>query len=424
MVKLIVGAQWGDEGKGRVVDVGKPAKLYVRYSGGNNAGHTIVLGHTTLKLHLLPSGVLHPSAMLALGGGLVVDPRALCAELDEVSAIVGVERFNGLFKISPRATVITPYEIVLDKLLEDLRAEHTGRALGTTGRGIGPAYAMKSLRIALRMGDLLEASLVKERVGFLDAVVRRMDPQLSLSLDAVCEDLVACGERLRPYIHNVDRLVRDAVQNGQDVVFEGAQGAMLDLDYGTYPYVTSSNTGLAGLLASVAISPASITERIGVVKAYTTRVGDGPFPTELLDALGTGLRERGVEYGATTGRPRRCGWLDLVPVRRAIQVNGLTGLVITKLDVLTGMDVIRVGVRYGADGKVWNELPDYVRNWEHIVPEYEDFIGWHAPITKDNFRGSRAEEYVQYVERMLGIPVVGVSIGAERNAYIPLHAAG
>jgi len=417
---VIVGAQWGDEGKGKVTDLlAEQAQVVVRYQGGNNAGHTVVVGQQTLKLHLIPSGIHRPGVLCVIGNGLVVDPRALVAEMDELEA-------NGLdtsgLRISANAHLVMPYHLILDGSEEERRG---GKSLGTTRRGIGPTYTDKVARYGLRVQDLLDMAIFGEKLSQAleqkNALLTAVYGKEPLEMEPILEEYGACAQRLRPNIVDASLLVHKALTQGQNVLFEGAQGTLLDIDHGTYPFVTSSSPVAGGACTGVGIGPRQIDGVIGVSKAYTTRVGAGPFPTELTDAVGDHLVEVGREYGTTTGRRRRCGWFDGVILRYAARVNGLTGLALTKLDVLTGLPRLKICVRYEYDGQMLKEFPYQGAVLARCQPIYEELDGW-----TDEISGARAYDelppqaraYITRLEELAGVPIDIVSVGPEREQTI------
>jgi adenylosuccinate synthase len=418
---VVVGAQWGDEGKGKVVDLyAEQADVVVRYGGGANAGHTLVIDGVKLVTHLLPSGILHPGTLCVLADGMVIEPETL---LEEIAAAKtrGLLRSDADLLISRRAHVILPYH----KQLEALR-EKRAHAIGTTLRGIGPAYEAKAARRGIRIGDLAAparlAALIEQNLDEVGAVIRHLGGTPPAA-GPLCEAALAAGARLAGYVGDAGATIDRALAAGKNVLFEGAQGTLLDLDHGTYPFVTSSATVAAGACLGAGIGPGRIDGVIGIAKAYTTRVGAGPFPTELPDADARALREAGSEFGATTGRPRRCGWLDVPALRLAVRVNGLTGLALTKLDVLCGLPAISVCISYRLDGQVVSELPMDAADLDRLEPEYETFPGWteetsHARTLAD--LPPRARAYVEAIAARVGVDLVLVSVGPERNATIRL----
>jgi adenylosuccinate synthase len=422
----VVGAQWGDEGKGKVTDLlAEQADVVIRFQGGNNAGHTIVRDSEVYKFHLIPSGILYPGKCCAIGNGVVVDPKVLT---DEMEALRRRRVDISGLRISANAHLIMPYHLLLD---------HAGEAklgelqIGTTRRGIGPCYADKAARLGIRMQDLLDEKILKQKIYAAMEPKRLMlrpfakDP--ALDLHTMTEDYRTFGHRLEPYIADTAPIAWRTLDEGGLVIFEGAQGTMLDIDHGTYPFVTSSNPVAGAACVGAGVGPKDIDEVWGVAKAYATRVGAGPFPTELHDHTGERIREAGGEFGTTTGRSRRTGWLDLVALRYAVRVNGLTGLVITKLDVLTGIDPLRVAVRYlGPEGATFDSFPYHQSILHKATGDLVELPGWDEDIT-----GARSvdelprntQAYLEYVSEFLGIPVVMVGVGPGRQEIIWTGAA-
>jgi len=420
---VIVGAQWGDEGKGKVVDLlSEEADVVVRYQGGNNAGHTVENERGKFALHLVPSGVCNPGTLVIIGNGVVVDPVALREEIDGLEER-GVSTAN--LKVSGNAHLIMPYHILLDKVGENVLGR---KKIGTTRRGIGPAYADKAARVGIRVQDLLDPGIFREKVrAAMDTkaeILRLLYDQNVSGLEADCDRYLQMAETLRPYIADTTLLLNGALKEGREVLFEGAQGTLLDIDHGTYPFVTSSNPVAGYACVGAGIGPTDIDGVLGVCKAYATRVGEGPFPTELLDSVGQTLRDRGNEYGTTTGRERRCGWLDLVALRYSVRVNGMTGLIITKLDVLNKMDEIQVCMGYSFGGERFNEMPPHQSTIHKATPVYETLAGWKADIScarswEDLPR--EAQDYLDLVSDQAGVPVKLVSVGPRRDETIDLR---
>jgi len=419
---VAVGAQWGDEGKGKLVDWLAPAAdLVVRFHGGNNAGHTLVVEGQKTVLHVVPAGVLNPDTQNLIGPGVVVDPEILLGELDVLQAR-GVLRDPSRVRVSGRAHVILDWHTALDKAREE-RAQ--GRAIGTTGRGIGPTYEDKVGRRGIRVADLLDPvglrlliSRLAEQKNFELVEYYRWQP---VDEEALYAKAVEWGRRLEPYVDHTGRILERALREGKTVLFEGAQGTFLDIDHGTYPYVTSSNCVAGAVCAGAGIGPTRIDRVLGITKAYTTRVGGGPFPTELDDAQGEELRRLGAEFGATTGRPRRCGWLDAVMLREACAVNGFTSLAVNKLDVLSGIAKVQIATAYRIDGKRTEEFPMTLGELERAEPEYESHAGWTEDLRElrrfeDLPRNAR--DYVARIEALVGVPVELISVGPERDETI------
>ena len=423
---VIVGAQWGDEGKGKVTDLlAERADVVIRFQGGNNAGHTIVRGDEVYKFHLIPSGILYRDKICAIGNGVVVDPRVLIDEIDALRRR-GID-VSGL-RISANAHLIMPYHLMLD---------HAGEAklgklqIGTTRRGIGPCYADKAARLGIRMQDLLDEKILKQKImAALEPKRLSLRPfakDPALDLHAMTEEYRTYGHRLEPYIADTAPIAWSALDRGGLVVFEGAQWAMLDIDHGTYPFVTSSNPVAGSACVGAGVGPTDIDEVWGVAKAYATRVGAGPFPTELDDDLGERMRRAGGEFGTTTGRPRRTGWLDLVALRYAARINGLTGLVITKLDVLTGIDPIKVAVRYrGPEGALFDSFPYHQSILHKASAELVELPGWEEDVSGARSMGElpkAAQSYLDFIVDFLGIPIVMVGVGPGRDEMIWTAAA-
>ena len=422
---VCVGVQWGDEGKGKVVDIlAEHADIVVRYQGGNNAGHTLVVGDQKTVLHQVPSGVLHDSKVCVVGNGVVVDPVALLEEIDALRAR-GYLQDESLLKVSDRAHLIMPYHRAIDQARERLRGE--GR-IGTTGRGIGPTYEDKMARIGLRFADFLDegtfADALRAVLEEKNAYLRTMLGEQALDFSRISDQYAGLRTRLAPHVIDASVYLDKALAAGRRVLFEGAQGTMLDVDHGTYPYVTSSNTIAAAACTGGGIAPGRITSVVGITKAYTTRVGSGPFPTELLDDLGRKLQQDGEEFGATTGRPRRCGWFDAVVARHSVRLNGLNGLAVTKLDVLTGLKTLRVCTAYELDGKRLDDVPASIAAFNAVRPVYEEFPGWDEPLSHvralDDLPET-ARRYLTAIEELSATPIFMVSVGARRQDTIILR---
>ena len=417
---VVVGAQWGDEGKGKVVDLYAPyAELVVRYAGGANAGHTLVVNGEKLILHLIPSGILHEQTQCVVGQGTVIDPAVFLKEIQALSQR-GVAT-DGRLLVSQRAHVVLPHH----KLIDALREKKSNEAIGTTKRGIGPCYEDKVARRGVRMGDLLQSEMLRRKLDANLECWRPVAEDLGGSLpsaEEIAAEYAALGEALRGYIGDAAAIVRKSIGAGEKILLEGAQGTMLDIDNGTYPFVTSSNAVAGGACAGAGIGPTQIRRAVGIAKAYTTRVGGGPFPTELEDETGQLLRDAGAEYGSTTGRPRRCGWLDLVALRHAVAVNGLGELAITKLDVLTAVDAIQLCVAYELDGERL-DYPPYERI-EAVEPVYETLEGWDEDLSGCRTRAdlpAAAQAYLARIEHEVGCPIGVVSVGPDREETADLR---
>jgi adenylosuccinate synthase len=440
----IVGTQWGDEGKGKITDLlAEDASAIVRFQGGNNAGHTIVRDGETYKFHLIPSGILHEDKFCVIGNGVVIDPRVLLEEIDGLRR-AGISTSN--LRISANAHLIMPYHVLLDTA-DELKLGKL--SIGTTRRGIGPAYADKALRLGIRVQDLLDEKILRKKImaaleskqqALRELAVRRRKlkkdgeadhetvPDDRLDLHSITEDYLNYGHRLEPFITDTARLCWNELDAGRKVIFEGAQAALLDLDHGTYPFVTSSNPIAGAACIGAGVGPTDIDEVWGIVKAYATRVGSGPFPTELFDEVGAHMSEKGHEFGTTTGRPRRCGWLDLVALRYTVRLNGTSYLAMTKLDVLSGLETIKVAVRYRSrEGALLDEFPYHQSIIHSVTPEYEELPGFDADITtcrtpEDLPR--EALDYISFVSDFVGVPVclVGVGPGHDQNVWIQKQA--
>ena len=417
---IVLGAQWGDEGKGRVTDFfAKSADFVVRYQGGNNAGHTITIGDRVYALSVVPSGVMYPGCVPVIASGCVLDPVVLLEELDMLTHEgISPERL----RISSNAHLIMPYHRVLDGVME----RYLGRnRIGTTKRGIGPAYTDKYSRVGIRVQDLFDPRIFREKVeaALVDKnkILTRVYNRLPMDPEEIATQYLEMAERLLPYVTDTSLLLWNAIAEGRQVLFEGAQGTLLDIDHGTYPFVTSSNPTAGGALIGAGLGPTAIDAVVGVAKAYISRVGSGPFPTELSDGVGDWLVDQGREYGTVTGRRRRCGWLDLVALRYAARINGLTQLFITKLDILSGLDTLRVAVGYEGEGQSYSEFPRQQRVLYKCTPVYEELEGWSQDITGarrfEDFPAA-ARRYIRFIEEAVGVPVAWVSVGPERSQLV------
>ena len=420
---VIVGVQWGDEGKGKATDLlGERTDWVVKFNGGNNAGHTVVIGDEKYALHLLPSGILSPGVNAVIGNGVVVDIEVLFQELDALEARgVDISRL----KVSANAHIITQYHRTLDKVTERFLGK---RNIGTTGRGIGPAYADKINRVGIRVQDLFDENILRQKVeGALDQknhLLVKIFNRRAITCEEIVDELLTYAERLRPMVADTGHLVAEALDRGEVVVFEGGQATMLDVDHGTYPFVTSSTATAAGAASGSGVGPNRLDRIVGIVKAYTTRVGSGPFPTELDDEMGEWLRKTGGEYGVTTGRLRRTGWYDAPITRYATRVNGITDLVLTKLDVLTGLESIPVCVAYDVEGTRFDEVPVNQSDFHHAKPIYEEFPGWTEDISKARSFDElpqNAKDYVLALEKMSGTRISVIGVGPARDQVIVRH---
>ena len=416
----IIGSQWGDEGKGRVVDLlSSQVDMVVRFQGGNNAGHTVVKGNDEFRLHLIPSGILYPDVTCVIGNGVVLNPEVLIEELDSLES-KGISTEN--LRISCNAHLVMPYHIILDKAGE----HRLGKSkIGTTHKGIGPVYADKALRTGIRTQDLQDLKIFKtkleESLKLNNAIIEKVYGLKPLDRDEIFTKYMGYGKRIERYIVDTTFLISEALDKNKRVLFEGAQGTMLDIDHGTYPYVTSSSTVAGGICIGAGVGPGRLDEIIGVVKAYTTRVGSGPFPTEEKGKIGQYLREKGYEYGTTTGRPRRCGWLDTVVLKYSIMVNTIDSVAITKIDVLSGLKKIKICTGYKYEGKIYGDMPCHQTILHKCQPIYEDFEGWDEDISRvKNFEDlpGQAQSYIKNIERIVKVPVSMVSVGAERSKMI------
>ncbi|WP_026328612.1 adenylosuccinate synthase [Streptomyces sulphureus] len=421
---VLLGAQWGDEGKGKATDLlGGSVDYVVRYQGGNNAGHTVVVGDQTYALHLLPSGILSPGCTPVIGNGVVVDPSVLLSELSGL-AERGVD--TSKLMVSGNAHLITSYHATFDKVTERFLGK---RRIGTTGRGIGPAYADKINRVGIRVQDLFDESILRQKVeaalDFKNQVLAKLYNRRAIVAEQVVEELLGYAEELRGFVADTAYVLNEAVDDGKVVLFEGGQGTLLDVDHGTYPFVTSSNPTAGGACTGSGVGPTKIDRVIGILKAYTTRVGAGPFPTELFDDDGEALRRVGGERGVTTGRDRRCGWFDAVIARYATRVNGLTDFFLTKLDVLTGWERIPVCVAYEIDGERVEELPYSQSDFHHAKPIYEYLPGWSEDITKAKTLEdlpANARAYITALEEMSGAPISAVGVGPGRDETVQINS--
>lgn len=420
---IVLGAQWGDEGKGKVVDLCTvDADVVVRSSGGHNAGHTVVVGNTKYVLHLIPSGIIHKDKLNIIGNGVVIAPDALIEEMEGLKK-QGIS-FEGRFFISKRAHVIMPYHKTIDILREELKGK---KKIGTTGRGIGPTYADKAARSGIRICDLYEPEVFREKleqnVREVNYLLEHLYKHDKMDADKIYDQYMQYADVIKPYVTETAYLVNKLYDEGKKIMMEGAQGVLLDVDFGTFPYVTSSNSTAGGACTGTGLSPMKIDNIVGVTKAYSTRVGSGPFPTELLGQTGEDLRQKGNEYGASTGRPRRCGWLDLVAMKFSITINGIQAIALTKLDVLSGMDKLKVCTGYKYKGKILDQFPPEIQTLEECEPVYIEMEGWSEDITGVKTYDDlpvNARKYVQYVSDFLGVKYSLISVGTEREETIKL----
>lgn len=420
---VIVGAQWGDEGKGKATDLlAEHIDYVVKFNGGNNAGHTVVIGNEKYALHLLPSGILTPGVVPVISNGVVIDLAVLFQEIDALNSR-GID--TSKLRISANAHVITPYNVTVDKVSERFLGK---RAIGTTGRGIGPTYADKINRVGIRIQDLFDESILRQKVeGALVAknnLLTKVYNRAAIKVDDTVKELLAYTERLAPMVADTALELHQAIEANKNVLFEGGQATMLDVDHGTYPFVTSSSSTAGGASTGSGIGPGLFTTVIAIVKAYTTRVGSGPFPTELFDENGEFLRKTGHEFGTTTGRPRRCGWYDAPIARYSARINGVTDFVMTKLDVLTGIEQIPVCVAYEVDGVRFDEMPVSQSDFHHAKPIYENFAGWAEDISgckKFEDLPKNAQDYVLAIEKMSGARISAIGVGPARDAIIVRH---
>lgn len=424
---VVIGAQWGDEGKGKITDLlSKSADVVVRYQGGVNAGHTVVVQDQTFKLHLIPSGILYPKTDCIIGSGTVIDPKVLIAELDQLKTL---HVSSDHLLISETAHVTMPYHRMIDQAAEERRGSHK---IGTTKRGIGPTYADKSERTGIRIIDLMDADAFGEQmqrtIANKNVILEKLYDLPPLNANEVIDEYLAYADRLRPHVVDCSLKIYEAILQRRNILFEGAQGTLLDLDHGTYPYVTSSNPVAGGACIGTGVGPTMIDRVIGVAKAYTTRVGEGPFPTELCDGVGGYLCDRGAEFGTTTGRQRRCGWFDAVIGRYAVRINGMDCLAITKLDVLDGLDEIKVCVAYELNGERCVDLPTSARQFAQCRPVYETLPGWKESTAECRALEDlppQALDYLKFLAELMEVPIAIVSLGASRDQTIivedPIH---
>jgi len=422
---IVLGLQWGDEGKGKIVDVlSEKADVVARYQGGHNAGHTVVIRNEKFILHVIPSGILYKGKKCLIGNGVVVEPASLLEEINGLKERgIGIDK-NNLF-LSKNAHVIMPYHMALDRENEKLRGS---KSIGTTGRGIGPAYCDKINRSGIRVADLLQPEFFREKLKAnlfnINFLLENLYKARVFNIENIYDEYMGYAEKLKEHVADTDIIIDKTIAEGGNILLEGAQGTLLDIDHGTYPYVTSSNATAGGACTGLGIGPTKISKVLGVVKAYTTRVGAGPFPTEIKDRLGDAIREKGGEYGATTGRPRRCGWLDMVILRHSARINGLTGIAITKLDILDGMETIKICTSYKHNGKIYKEFPKELNIFQECEPVYEETKGW-----KESTIGIRAFEelpdaakaYVKKIENMLGVEAHMISTGQRRDELIQIQ---
>ncbi|MBD5637951.1 adenylosuccinate synthase [Clostridium botulinum] len=416
---IVLGAQWGDEGKGKMTDyLAENADVVVRFQGGNNAGHTVVVGEKEYKLHLIPSGILYNDKLNVIGNGVVLDPKALFEEISYLESL-GVEITPDRLIISDRAHVIMPYHRVLDGIKERARGN---KDIGTTGKGIGPSYTDKMERSGIRVCDLIHKEVfeenLKETLEIKNKIITEIFGGEALDYNEIYNEYLGYAEKLRPFVKDISVIVNKKIKEGKEVLFEGAQGTLLDIDYGTYPYVTSSSTIAGGVCIGAGVGPTAITNAVGIAKAYTTRVGKGPFPTELLDKTGDWIREKGHEFGVTTGRARRCGWLDLVILKTSARVSGLTSFAVTKIDTLAGLDTLKVCTGYILNGEIIDYVPASLEDLAKCEPIYEEFEGWDDSIANARCYEDLPENAVKYlkkIEDFTETKVSIVSVGPKRD---------
>ncbi|PIH03324.1 adenylosuccinate synthase [Clostridium combesii] len=416
---IVLGAQWGDEGKGKMTDyLAENADVVVRFQGGNNAGHTVVVGEKEYKLHLIPSGILYNDKLNVIGNGVVLDPKALFEEINYLESL-GVEITPDRLIISDRAHVIMPYHRILDGIKERARGN---KDIGTTGKGIGPSYTDKMERSGIRVCDLIHKEVfeenLKETLEVKNKIITEVFGEEALDYNEIYNEYLGYAEKLRPFVKDISVIVNKKIKDGKEVLFEGAQGTLLDIDYGTYPYVTSSSTIAGGVCIGAGVGPTAITNAVGIAKAYTTRVGKGPFPTELLDSTGDWVREKGHEFGVTTGRARRCGWLDLVILKTSARISGLTSFAVTKIDTLAGLDTLKVCTGYRLNGEIIDYVPASLEDLAKCEPIYEEFEGWDDSIANARCYEDLPENAIKYlkkIEDFTETKVSIVSVGPKRD---------
>lgn len=422
-IRVVVGAQWGDEGKGKIVDLlSKNVDYVVRYQGGANAGHTLKFDDTKIVLHLIPSGIFNGDATCIIGNGVVIDPLALLEEIENVQQM-GVS-LDGKLLISSAAHIILPYHQLLDQLKEKRRGED---AIGTTGRGIGPAYVSKISRVGIRAVDLYHPETLKKKVYSnledINEALEHIYKEDALDAEEIITELLKAADKLRPYIAQTSTTLHEAIARGRDILMEGAQGSLLDIDHGTYPYVTSSSPTAGGACTGSGVPPSAIDHVMGISKAYCTRVGNGPFPTELTGEVGEKIREAGQEFGATTGRPRRCGWIDLVALKYAVQINGMDELALTKLDILNDFDQIKLCTQYEIDGERTDVFPLAIDDLEQAEPVYKTMEGWQTDIGQFEQKAEMpgpARNYISFIEEFLDVDIKILSTGPKRSETLVL----
>ncbi|KEI84437.1 adenylosuccinate synthetase [Clostridium botulinum B2 433] len=416
---IVLGAQWGDEGKGKMTDyLAENADVVVRFQGGNNAGHTVVVGEKEYKLHLIPSGILYNDKLNVIGNGVVLDPKALFEEINYLESL-GVEITPDRLIISDRAHVIMPYHRILDGIKERARGN---KDIGTTGKGIGPSYTDKMERSGIRVCDLIHKEVfeenLKETLEVKNKIITEIFGGEALDYNEIYNEYLGYAEKLRPFVKDISVIVNKKIKDGKEVLFEGAQGTLLDIDYGTYPYVTSSSTIAGGVCIGAGVGPTAITNAVGIAKAYTTRVGKGPFPTELLDSTGDWVRKKGHEFGVTTGRARRCGWLDLVILKTSARISGLTSFAVTKIDTLAGLDTLKVCTGYRLNGEIIDYVPASLEDLAKCEPIYEEFEGWDDSIANARCYEDLPENAIKYlkkIEDFTETKVSIVSVGPKRD---------